>query len=747
MFSNINLDLKSKIIGIASSFALPILVLGYFVVSNINNDIEFIVLEQKGNTYQRPLETILQGVIDHQMAVLGRSAGQNKGSVLVSSADAVNKGVTALDAVNASLGTDLQFTDEGLEKRSRAGKNVASVKSAWGKILQDVEKLPASGAVPASLMQAYDELISDIRTMITHMGDTSNLILDPDLDSYYMMDATLLALPQTQDRLGKISAFVNKLSKKDELSQDDRIALSVYASSLEDDVKRVAGSMETSFNEDINFYGVNPTLQRLKPQLSEYVNANKSVVAWLKDNAGQKAPEWNKFEPLYQKSSNLSFGLWNMSVDELDAFLAARVSFYKNQRLIALIGSAFALFLACLLSFFVLRSITKPVSHLVDVMNKLASGDTGVRANMQTFDEVGMMGRQFDMMIDQRELVSAKVQQENETLNNSIIDMLHAVGAIAQRDLTIKAPVTEDITGPLGDALNYLTDETAKVMNNVVRIAGEVASVSNQVKSQSDTVLGIAADERREVAQSAVELNEASVAMLDIAKLALSCNEAAGKAIKNTDKAQETVLGTVQGITSIRDTIRETEKRIKRLGERSQEIGAVVTIINGIAERTHILALNASMHAASAGEAGRGFAVVANEVQKLAENAREATQQISGLVNNIQVETADTVTNMNDAITQVVRGTTLAQQAGNEMRETRDTTAELVQLVQQIADSSKIQAETSQRLQERSVQIQKASEETFQQLQEQGKQTDRLVGFSGNLVETVGVFKLPTAAV
>ena len=747
MFSNINLDLKSKIIGIASSFALPILVLGYFVVSNINNDIEFSVLEQKGNTYQRPLETILQGVIDHQMAVLGRSAGQNKGSVLVSSADAVNKGVTALDAVNATLGTELQFTAEGLEKRSRAGKNVASVKSAWGKILQDVEKLPASGAVPASLMQAYDELISDIRTMITHMGDTSNLILDPDLDSYYMMDATLLALPQTQDRLGKISAFVNKLSKKDELSQDDRIALSVYASSLEDDVKRVAGSMETSFNEDINFYGVNPTLQRLKPQLSEYVNANKSVVTWLKDNAGQKAPEWNKFEPLYQKSSNLSFGLWNMSVDELDAFLAARVSFYKNQRLIALIGSAFALFLACLLSFFVLRSITKPVSHLVDVMNKLASGDTGVRANMQTFDEVGMMGRQFDMMIDQRELVSAKVQQENETLNNSIIDMLHAVGAIAQRDLTIKAPVTEDITGPLGDALNYLTDETAKVMNNVVRIAGEVASVSNQVKSQSDTVLDIAADERREVAQSAVELNEASVAMLDIAKLALSCNEAAGKAIKNTDKAQETVLGTVQGITSIRDTIRETEKRIKRLGERSQEIGAVVTIINGIAERTHILALNASMHAASAGEAGRGFAVVANEVQKLAENAREATQQISGLVNNIQVETADTVTNMNDAITQVVRGTTLAQQAGNEMRETRDTTAELVQLVQRIADSSKIQAETSQRLQERSVQIQKASEETFQQLQEQGKQTDRLVGFSGNLVETVGVFKLPTAAV
>jgi hypothetical protein len=231
--------------------------------------------------------------------------------------------------------------------------------------------------------------------------------------------------------------------------------------------------------------------------------------------------------------------------------------------------------------------------------------------------------------------------------------------------------------------------------------------------------------------------------MLDIAKLALSCNEAAAKAIQNTDKAQETVLGTVQGITSIRDTIRETEKRIKRLGERSQEIGSVVTIINGIAERTHILALNASMHAASAGEAGRGFAVVANEVQKLAENAREATSKIAALVNNIQVETADTVITMNEAIGQVVRGTELAQQAGSEMRETRDTTAELVELVQRIATSSTTQSETSQRLVERAKQIQLSSEQTNIQLQAQGVQADLLVDLSSGLVTSVGVFTLP----
>jgi methyl-accepting chemotaxis protein len=253
----------------------------------------------------------------------------------------------------------------------------------------------------------------------------------------------------------------------------------------------------------------------------------------------------------------------------------------------------------------------------------------------------------------------------------------------------------------------------------------------------------VATEEKREVEQSNAELNNASEAMLGVAQLAVSCNEAAEKAIQNTNKAQETVLDTVQGITTIRDTIRETEKRIKRLGERSQEIGGVVNLINNIAERTHILALNASMHAASAGEAGRGFAVVANEVQRLAENSREATSKIAALVNNIQVETADTVITMNEAIGQVVKGTDLAQQAGNEMRVTRETTADLVRLVKRIAEDSNAQVLTTQRLQERALQITKSTEETFEQLQEQGLQTEHLVELSNSLVQSVNVFTLP----
>ena len=200
---------------------------------------------------------------------------------------------------------------------------------------------------------------------------------------------------------------------------------------------------------------------------------------------------------------------------------------------------------------------------------------------------------------------------------------------------------------------------------------------------------------------------------------------------------------TIEGINLIRDTIRETEKRIKRLGERSQEIGGVVSLINNIAERTHILALNASMHAASAGEAGRGFAVVANEVQRLAENSREATADIASLVNNIQVETADTVVTMNEVISRVVSGTALAEQAGSEMKETRETTAKLVNLVEQIASDSLNQAKLSKVLREDHDAIEDSSTQTYENLDAQMGNTKSLVNLSTRLLESVGVFTLP----
>lgn len=399
--------------------------------------------------------------------------------------------------------------------------------------------------------------------------------------------------------------------------------------------------------------------------------------------------------------------------------------------------------IAVLLGVAVFRSIAGPMGDLSETVQQIREGDETVRANLEGNDEMAQLGGAFDELLDDRLKQLRQAEEQNEELNNSVIGLLGAVAQLSQKDLRVRVPVTEDVTGPVADALNLMTDETALVLSNVRGVADEVAMTSRRVKSQADSVVAVSNEERAKVEQTAAELGQASQTMREIAEMAQLCSRAADLATETTQTAQTSVSDTVGGITSIRDTIRETEKRIKRLGERSQEITAAVSLINSIAERTHILALNASMHAASAGEAGRGFAVVADEVQRLAENAREATQQISGLVQNIQVETADTVSTMNDAISQVVEGTQLAESAGAKMRDTRERTNELVELVQRITQESSRQAELTSALVDRAQEIVQSNELTNKQLGEQSLSTDQLVSFSDRLVQAVGVFQLP----
>ncbi len=390
------------------------------------------------------------------------------------------------------------------------------------------------------------------------------------------------------------------------------------------------------------------------------------------------------------------------------------------------------------------RNIVASLKKLQVAVLKVNEGDLTARAGLQRHDELGQLSNAFDKLLDERLADLANAEKESEKLNESVIDLIRAVGALAQeKNLAVKIPVSEDITGAISDSLNLLAKETAKILSDVKTTSHQVASVSSLVKDQSHRVISVANEERKEVITTAKMLNESAQAMNEIAHDAQDASAQADKTIENTKTALDTVLSSVEGINSIRNTISETEKRIKRLGERSQEISGIVSLINSIAERTHILALNASMHAASAGEAGRGFAVVADEVQRLAENAREATSEISTVVNNIRVETADTVMTMNEVISRVAEGTRLAEQAGQSMRETQQVTNDLVQSVQHIASSSVKQANINKQLLERAKQIQQSTEETGRELNAQTKSTETLVDFSEDLVSIVSVFKLP----
>lgn len=483
----------------------------------------------------------------------------------------------------------------------------------------------------------------------------------------------------------------------------------------------------------------------LEENISEYLSRRPEIFRLVQ--AG-KADEANEIRAKYSQPRGFAA---TKAMDQLleitikddkarkDELLASvqRIKFLVT--LLGLLTAAIAAYAA----YTIIRAISDPLSKLQGTIGKIATGDTQARAKMNGNDELAQLANQFDKMMDEREAVQAAIKKENESLNESVLTLLQAVAQLSRKDLTVKVPVSENVTGAVADALNLLTSETAKVMADVNNISADVTKASMTVQSKADTMLAAAQEEREEVDRTAISLASAAQSMRSIADLAQACNRVADNAIKSTQLALNTVNSTVTGINSTRDVIRETEKRIKRLGDRSQEISGVVNLINVIAERTHILALNASMHAASAGEAGRGFAVVADDVQRLAENARQATQQISALVSNIQMETADTVNTMNSAIAQIVEGSRLAEQAGQQMQLTQQNTAELVDSVKQIATSSESQAKAGQALLDSAEHIKRSSQQATKQLHEQAEQTSNLLDYAKQLLSAVRVFKLP----
>ncbi len=427
---------------------------------------------------------------------------------------------------------------------------------------------------------------------------------------------------------------------------------------------------------------------------------------------------------------------------------------FNTTVIVSIAISILAVLLIAGFAYTITRSITKPLYALQRAINDVRQGGSlESLANIDTKDEMSDMGLAVNQLLleqisaqENADLNRLKAEAENENLNNSVIALLQAVNQLSQKDLSARAPVTTDIIGTVSDSINQLTDETTKVLRNVNLIASQVAQVSDKVRSQGDLVSKTSEEERKNVGEMILSLGEATETMNQIAELAGQSNNSAERATQVTNTALATVNSTVKGMESIRETIAETEKRIKRLGERSQEISGIVNMINTISERTHVLALNASMQAAVAGEAGRGFAVVAEEVQRLAESSRNATQQISTLVNNIQLETNETISTVNRTISQVVQGSELVQKAGEQMILTQEITGELVGQVRLIAGTTERQKEMSAMLQQSVQRLGQCNERTAEQIDTQSHETQTLMDSAQQLVESVSVFKLPKLA-
>jgi methyl-accepting chemotaxis protein len=414
----------------------------------------------------------------------------------------------------------------------------------------------------------------------------------------------------------------------------------------------------------------------------------------------------------------------------------------QSSNILMLIAIAVGLISLIAVAYWVYLSIVTGLETLEATIEKVNQGDSSARTLMLTQDELGNVGRSFDTLLDERIAVLEVKTLENENINNSAINLLQSVFALSEKDLTARAVVSDDIVGTIASSVNQFADETSQTLNEVQKIAGQVRTAAQAAQQQGKLVEDAASRDRTLLGTMGTTLGTAARQMNEVAQLSTASGAAATRTSDATKAAQAAVEGTMRGMDSLREVISETEKRFKRLGERSQEISTAVALVNTISERTHVLSLNASMQAATAGEAGRGFAVVAQEVQRLSDSSRQATGEIAQLVSNIQSETNETLLTMNRLISDVVSQTELARRAGHEMTQTQTATGELVGLVQKIAAFSVQQQEMAQTLQKNVQVMNDGTAQTSSAIAQQTNATDTLVQFAQQLNDSVGQFKV-----
>ncbi len=288
-----------------------------------------------------------------------------------------------------------------------------------------------------------------------------------------------------------------------------------------------------------------------------------------------------------------------------------------------------------------------------------------------------------------------EAKRVNDANQAAILRLMNELQTVAEGDLTQQATVTEDITGAIADSVNYTVEELRTLVSQVQGTVGRVTETTQQVEATSTELLAASTEQLREIRETGESVLQMAGRINDVSAQAQQTAEVARQSLQAAEAGLSAVQNTIGGMNSIRDNIQETSKRIKRLGESSQEIGEITELISDITEQTNVLALNAAIQAASAGEAGRGFSVVAEEVQRLAERSGDATRQIAALVKTIQTDTQDAVASMERSTQGVVEGTKLSDAAGSALNDIDRVTRQLSELIAQISNQALSEAQSA----------------------------------------------------
>jgi methyl-accepting chemotaxis protein len=628
-------------------YSIPVIGLIYLMVGAQNVNIDFAKQEAKGNVLQRPLEGLLKSLLAHRFDP--RDPG---------SRSEVKTALAALRPAMKAVGEDLLFTDEGLKKRNRSQIKLEAFESRWTAFASEWSRLSEKDRT-----EKLTALVGDVRTMITHAGDTSNLILDPDLDSYYLMDVTLLALPQSQDRIAEIYDFLrSRKSQPGGLTQADRIQVSVYAALVkQSDLDRITGDLQTAINEDPNFYGESPGLKaKLAPAIADYQAKTEALIALLNRIAtGEKMPSWEEFEKGANAASDASFGSWDVAVAELDILLDKRLAELTTQKYKNLAFSLIALMGAVAILFWVSSVFNR---NMTVVLHELRAAVTKTRTSGTDF--VAMSEELSAVAVDQSDALqqtSSAIEEiksmveatmgnlattrvsANDSLakaqdgQNSVTKMLSAIGEISEANKMVLAQITQGRV------------EMAEITKIISEIGGKT-KVINDIVFQTKLLSFNASVE-------AARAGEAGKGFAVVAEEVGNLAEMSGSASKEISTMLESSISRVTAITDgtnskVEGLIETNKQKVEAGAELANEctgsIGAVLTRFQDVLR-------NADSIQQAAEEQAKGIADISTSIQRLdrvsskntgmsqkaAEQARgisDQAEQLARIVDLVQTE-------------------------------------------------------------------------------------------------------------
>ncbi len=361
------------------------------------------------------------------------------------------------------------------------------------------------------------------------------------------------------------------------------------------------------------------------------------------------------------------------------------------------------------------------------------------------FAVVGILLVAFIGMVMIRETRKQLEEQasQNERNQAAILQLLDELADLAEGDLTVHASVTENFTGAIADSINFAIDQLRGLVSNINGLSHQVAKAVDGTQDTASKLALAAESQAKEIGAASKAINEMAVSIDQVSSNAAESAAVAERAVEIANNGAEVVQDTIIGMDTIRGQIQETSKRIKRLGESSQEIGDIVSLINDIADQTNILSLNAAIQASMAGDAGRGFAVVADEVQRLAERSSAATKQIAALVKTIQTDTNEAVISMEQTTSEVVGGAKRAQDAGVALEEIEGVSTSLAELIQNISNAARQQAVSAGHVSNTMNVIQEITGQTANSSEITAKNISELASMATQMRNSVEGFKLP----